>query len=314
MLVMTVSVGIALLGLLSFIPGMWFFDQLSQFRLFYILTLTLCVLMLASLRAFHALTLSFVLLVFTAFPAAVMFIPNSCSPTSESSSTAETQLRVLNFNTEFQHNDNYKSFDEIVSANKPDVIAIVEINQTWMDAISPTLKPYPFRKFVNKGAGIALFSKYPIVMTRIEPFGKSHHPRMVAELKVKNRSVNVIVAHPTTPKSSSGFEERNSEIKLLADEISVLNGPKILIADLNCGPWSSEFHKLLKIGLIDSEQGFGPQPSWPARHGRVAKHLPIPPFVPIDHILVSKEFSVTSRQAGPPIGSDHLPVFVRLRL
>lgn len=314
MLVTTVSVGTTLLGLLSFISGIWFFDQLSQFRLFYILILTICVLILAALRAFYAFLLGFVLLIFTTIPAAVMFIPNKCSSTEEASTSTEDHLSVLNFNTEFQHNDNYKSLDEIVTANKPDVIAIVEINQTWMNALAKTMKPYPFRKFVNQGAGIALFSRYPIVRTTILPFGKSHHPRMIAELKMKNRNINVIVAHPTTPKSISGFEERNSEMKLLADEIGALTGPKIFIGDLNCGPWSSEFNRFLTAGLIDSEQGFGPQPSWPARQGRVAKHLPIPPFIPIDHVLVSKEFCVTSRQAGPSIGSDHLPVFVRLRL
>ena len=314
MLAMTVGVGITLLGALSFIPGIWFFDQLSQFRLVYILCLSICALILGALRALRAVAVCLILLILTTIPVAVMFIPNKCSATENSSASTENRISVLTFNTEFQHNDNYKSFDEIVTASKADVIAIVEINQTWVDALAATLKPYPFRKFVNQGAGIALFSKYPIVSTTITPFGKSHHPRMVAELQMKSRKINVIVAHPTTPKSISGFAERNSEITLLANEIEALEGPKIFIGDLNCGPWSSEFSKLLNAGLIDSEQGFGPQPSWPARKGRVLKSLSIPPIVPIDHVLVSREFCVVSRQAGPSIGSDHLPVIVRLRL
>ncbi len=313
-LVMTVVIGTTALGLLSFVPGVWVFDQLSQFRLIYILILTVCVLILGVLRAFRALALSLLLFIVTIIPVATMFFPSRGSVADLSARPKEICISVLNFNSEFQHNDNYKSFDEIVRTHAPDVVAIVEINQKWVDALAGTMKPYPFRKFVNQGAGLALFSKYPIVKYRISSFGKSHHPRIFAELKVKDRIVNVIVAHPTTPKTISGFEERNREIDLLADEIAAISGPKIFIGDLNCGPWSSQFQKLLKAGLKDTQQGFGPQPSWPARNDRVSKFLPIPPLIPIDHVLASWEFSVESRRAGPAIGSDHLPVFVKLRL
>ncbi|MBA3994297.1 MAG: hypothetical protein C0469_12285 [Cyanobacteria bacterium DS2.3.42] len=313
-LVMTVVFGTTALGLLSFVPGVWIFDQFSQFRLIYPLILAICVLILGVLRAFRLLALSLILLIVSTIPVAAMFLPSRGSTADLSARPKEISISVLNFNSEFQHNDNYKSFEDIVRTREPDVVAIVEINKKWVDALAGTMKPYPFRKFVNEGAGLALFSKYPIVKDCIASFGKSHHPRMFAELKVKDRIINVIIAHPTTPKSLSGFEERNSEIDLLADEIGAISGPKIFIGDLNCGPWSSKFQKLLKAGLKDTQQGFGPQPSWPARNGRVSKFLPIPPLIPIDHVLVSWEFSVDSRRAGPAIGSDHLPVFVKLRL
>jgi endonuclease/exonuclease/phosphatase (EEP) superfamily protein YafD len=90
--------------------------------------------------------------------------------------------------------------------------------------------------------------------------------------------------------------------------------PKILIGDLNCGPWSPAFSNLLSGGLHDSEQGFGPQPSWPARTGRVVENIPIPPLIPIDHVLVSDDICVVQRQTGPPMQSDHVPVFVRIRI
>ncbi len=62
---------------------------------------------------------------------------------------------------------------------------------------------------------------------------------------------------------------------------------------------------MLEVGkLSDSEQGFGPQPSW-------STELLIP-VVPIDHFLVSKDIEVLNRVLGPNIGSDHLPVYVDL--
>jgi endonuclease/exonuclease/phosphatase (EEP) superfamily protein YafD len=62
---------------------------------------------------------------------------------------------------------------------------------------------------------------------------------------------------------------------------------------------------LLEVGkLKDSEQGFGPQPSWSTEM--------LIPFVPIDHFLVSNDIEVLNRVLGPNLGSDHLPVYVDL--
>jgi endonuclease/exonuclease/phosphatase (EEP) superfamily protein YafD len=84
-------------------------------------------------------------------------------------------------------------------------------------------------------------------------------------------------------------------------------GPVILFGDLNCSPWSYFFDKLLTEGdLSDSEQGFGAQASWCA-------WLIVPP-IPIDHCLVSKNISVEARETLPEVGSDHLPVLVKLKL
>jgi endonuclease/exonuclease/phosphatase (EEP) superfamily protein YafD len=34
--------------------------------------------------------------------------------------------------------------------------------------------------------------------------------------------------------------------------------------------------------------------------------------LPIDHVLVTPHWAVVARQVGPQLGSDHLPVLVRL--
>jgi len=61
----------------------------------------------------------------------------------------------------------------------------------------------------------------------------------------------------------------------------------------------------LKQGnLKDSEVGFGFQPTWFAPTGL--------PFIPIDHLLTSRNVCVLERKIGPAIGSDHLPVFARI--
>ncbi len=107
-------------------------------------------------------------------------------------------------------------------------------------------------------------------MLQFYKFGKSFHPRVIATLELDKGLVNVVIAHPTTPQSEGGFVERNREFDLLKKEIKDLPAPKILVGDLNCGPWSPAFANLISsTDLVDSEQGLGPQPSWPARVGRV---------------------------------------------
>lgn len=157
-----------------------------------------------------------------------------------------------------------------------------------------------------------LYMYYPIVKSEVRYFGKSHHPRISAQLGFPTYKLNLVLVHPPTPQVEARFIERNQELSLIASEIKGLTGPTVLVGDFNCGPWSKSFAELLKSGLKDSEQGFGPQPSWPARIGRVVEKVAIPPLVPIDHVLVSDDIRVVSRSSGPAIGADHLPVFVQM--
>jgi endonuclease/exonuclease/phosphatase (EEP) superfamily protein YafD len=131
-------------------------------------------------------------------------------------------------------------------------------------------------------------------------------------------SENCFTTYPWHPDEGPGkevlYDERNQELSLIRDEMISMNHPAILVGDLNCGLWSPAFRHLVDAGLHDSEQGFGPQPSWPARNGRVIENVPIPPLVPIDHVLVSNDVCVLQRVTGPPMQSDHLPVFVRVAI
>lgn len=299
----------AFAALCAFIPGLWIFDLFSQFRLILGLILLLCICSLGLMRVRFGLVLGTVVFVLNALPIAAMRTP---APGVHIEKPVE--IAILSFNTEFQHNNSYGLFDELVAKRRPDLIALVEVDQKWIDSIGASTKSYPYSKTVSAGAGLALYSKFPIIKCDVRYFGRSHHPRIVAVVKVGERDVNLIIVHPTTPKSDASYQERDRELSLIGDEIKALAAPSILIGDLNCGPWAPAFAKLLSTGLHDSEQGFGPQPSWPARVGRVIEYVPVPPIVPIDHILVSAGIAVLEREAGPAIHSDHLPVFAKVAI
>jgi endonuclease/exonuclease/phosphatase family metal-dependent hydrolase len=83
--------------------------------------------------------------------------------------------------------------------------------------------------------------------------------------------------------------------------------PEVLLGDFNASLDHRGLRRLLSAGLNDaaSATGRGLWPTWPA-------NSPAPPFVQIDHVLVSREFAVASFQTLPIPGSDHLAVVSEL--
>jgi endonuclease/exonuclease/phosphatase (EEP) superfamily protein YafD len=77
----------------------------------------------------------------------------------------------------------------------------------------------------------------------------------------------------------------------------------LLAGDLNATAWSHSFQELTRTsGLLDSQQGFGLQPSWPASL--------LPLGIPIDHALHTSGLCVIKRRLGSPTGSDHRPIIL----
>lgn len=300
---------ISVLVVLGFVPDQWLCDMASQFRLVYPLLLVPCLIGLLILKCRIGVAIVSLAILLNAAPVLTM-----CLREERLAGKYQKPLTILNFNTEFQHNERFDLFNSLVMQRDPDIVVLVEVDQKWIDSTETVMRKYVYKQVIISGAGLAIFSKYPIENFETRYFGKSHHPWCTAILKIAGEAVRVVIAHPTTPKSDGAFHERNAEICQLQNEIAALPSPKILIADLNCGPWSAAFTGLLSSGLKDSERGWGPQPSWPARAGRLIEGVAIPPVVPIDHVLVSKDIFVLNRVAGPAIGSDHLPVLVKIEL
>ena len=300
------GIGAGAVGLAGYIPNNWQCDLISHFRLVFALVLSISLIVLLVMRSFGLAAIVAGLLIANSMPVMKMCI--KIAPREK----PESALSILNFNTEFQHNSDYKSFSKLIEERNPDLITLVEVDSKWIKALEPTTASYPYKKIELTGPGMAFFSKLPIETYRVDYFGKYHHPRMKLSLSCGKRLINTIIAHPTTPKSDFGYRERTAEMALIADELASMCNPKLLIGDFNCSSWSPSFEVFGRAEVRDSQDGYGPQPTWPARTGRLIEGLPVAPLVPIDHVLVSKDIFVLDRQVGPPVGSDHLPVFITL--
>lgn len=228
---------------------------------------------------------------------------------SQSSPAAEDmhRLKIMQFNLWGGKNKKYFAVAQTIIQTNPDVIGFSEITPTWLIALKAGLANYPYMIADTTGGGIAIFSRLPLESKEIRYYSPLKRPRAIAKVKLAGGQFTLIFAHPFIPLKHTAM--RNEEFAIYAKEAveASKSGPVILAGDLNCTPFSSDFSKLLNDShLVDTEQGFGPQPSW-STHQKIT-------LFPIDHCLVSKDVVTLKRYIGEEIGSDHLPVVVELEM
>jgi endonuclease/exonuclease/phosphatase (EEP) superfamily protein YafD len=124
-------------------------------------------------------------------------------------------------------------------------------------------------------------------------------------LELDGQPVHLLAAHPVSPLTAHRAAQRDETLARLAVRATDQDAAVIVVGDLNATPWSPKLRKmLLEAKLVDSQVGFGLQPSWPADRGRLG--------IAIDHVLYSTELTTVARELGPSFGSDHRMVHARL--
>jgi endonuclease/exonuclease/phosphatase (EEP) superfamily protein YafD len=206
-------------------------------------------------------------------------------------------------------NRNVAALVRAIAELQPEIIALVEADQRWFDALQPSLADYPGRLEIDDigNFGVALYARGSVRGT-VEYLG-SRQPTILAtvELTAPSRAVplHVVVTHPVPPASRGDADIQRRHLAAVAAVVRGLPGSVILAGDLNTTPWSRSFATFLRAtGLYDSRAGFGAQPSFPTASAILR--------IPIDHVFLSPQLGVHDRFIGPDIGSDHLPVVVDL--
>jgi endonuclease/exonuclease/phosphatase (EEP) superfamily protein YafD len=186
-----------------------------------------------------------------------------------------------------------------------DVLLLTECTNEWRERLSPLKEKYPHQISSGRdGAeGMWLLSRYPLDAP--DPDGLAAvKPWISAIMHTPGGPVRILSMHPRTPRSGQRFGQRNEQYDHAAEISANAGMPVVLLGDLNCTPFSPWFQRLLKRGkLRDSALGFGLHSTW--RSNGIG--------LPIDHILVSDEWSIIARKVHPDrMGSDHHPVLAEL--
>ncbi len=212
------------------------------------------------------------------------------------------QLKVQMVNV-WSANTDYEKARNYIRSENADILVIIELTPSWAQAINSLKGNYTqWREDVRTdNFGLGIYSKIPLSNVQTHIWSETGQPSFTAEINQNGQTITVIATHPPPPKHPAGFKRRNEHFENMTQYIQGLEGPIMLIGDLNCSPYSPFLKDLLtKTKLKDSRQGFGINATWPA--------LFMPVSFPIDHALLSEGFNVLNRTSGPKIGSDHLPI------
>jgi endonuclease/exonuclease/phosphatase (EEP) superfamily protein YafD len=124
-------------------------------------------------------------------------------------------------------------------------------------------------------------------------------------MNLDGQPVHLLAAHPVSPLTADRAAQRDETLARLAVRATDQDAAIVVVGDLNATPWSPKLQEmLLEAELVDSQVGFGLQPSYPTDRGRLG--------IAIDHVLHSTELTTIARKLGPSFGSDHRMVHARL--
>jgi endonuclease/exonuclease/phosphatase (EEP) superfamily protein YafD len=204
-------------------------------------------------------------------------------------------------------NSDYSILIELVDTTQPDLLIVLENDALWVDGLRSLARQYPYQSLMPRddNFGIALYSRLPFDAVDVIELGGNGLPSIATKIRLSNRELSVLATHLLPPIGERNFSHRNKQLTAIASYMRDISGPRVVIGDLNVSPWSPYFKTLLEdSGLVNARQGHGLLASWPT-------FLPFM-MIPIDHCLVSPDISVIDIDSSARVGSDHLPILVKL--
>ncbi len=274
------------------------FDSLAHFRLHLAAALTAAAILAAFLGA-RRMAMVGGLTVVAALVLTYPYLPG-LSPGSFSSANASPRsLRVLQFNTLYD-NTQTDLAARVIRAADPDVVFLQEVTDSPKALINLLKNDYPVQLRCGDSAigGATVISRLPAARDKIdcvESFALS-----AIRLDLGGEPITFASYHGFWPWP---FNQQEG-IDKLSGQLAALPHPLILAGDFNATTWSEGVHQIAR--LTDTAPAPGVRATW------LSSHLPnaLKPLIglPIDQIMVSDEFTITSIETLPFAGSDHLPV------
>ncbi len=237
-----------------------------------------------------------------------LFIPSVLDTTNS------IDLRVLHATLNNDNPDVSKAID-YVNNQAPDIVSLLEVTPQFLPQFQAGLTNYQLviAEPRTSSHGTAWFvsrqPSYPIQVKAAELIHlppTSDRPLLQISITYAGKPIDLLCFHAIRPRSGTTVDYQRVEFEALAKWSQQRQA--IVVGDFNSTPWYSSFRKMLhQSRLLNSQKGFGLQPTW---HGN------LPPIlrIPIDHCLHSPSLVTVRRTTGSHIGSDHLPLLVTLRI
>lgn len=293
---------VAALAVLASYAGRWwwFADVLANFRPQLGLILLASFVILLFGKWFRFAFLMLVIAAVDLLPVGLLYRPAASSP-----ATFGPNLRVVSFNL-LSPNENYDEVITFLEDTDADLVFLHEASEPWENAITESTLSY---EVTRTRADDQIFGTLVLAPpgAEVSPFSFAFDGERAVQVVLPwgDASISLLGIHPLSPSTSIRAGLRDDQLAFAADWAAGQSGPVAVVGDFNASPWSHTFAAFREAGLLDSQQGFGVQLSFPTTSNLVLR-------VPIDHLLHSAELAVVDRRLGPSLGSDHNPLIVDL--
>jgi endonuclease/exonuclease/phosphatase (EEP) superfamily protein YafD len=195
-----------------------------------------------------------------------------------------------------------------------DFVIAMEVDSWWIGQLAIVEKMYPYhKKQPNEVAyGLALYSKYPLGKVEVNQLNNEKVPSFEATVRLDNgRDIVLHAVHPVPPKNFKKLPDNQGQkekaLLKVGEYVAASPLPNIVAGDLNDVAWGYTNDLTGTDDLLfDVRVGRGFYNSFDAKSWIMRW--------PIDHVFVTKEFSLHRLERLPEIGSDHFPIYVELVL
>ena len=172
-------------------------------------------------------------------------------------------LKLFSANV-LQKNKDYQIVLNQISEKNPDVVLLMETDQSWKNAIHTHLAdkyPYQLLKPLDNTYGMLFYSQLPISNKKIRFLVDEEIPSMEAVITLPGGAQFQLYAiHPTPPmpQHSPMSSDRDTEMMQTAFTITDREIPVIVVGDFNDVPWSRTTSLFRKVSrLLDPRIGRG---------------------------------------------------------
>ncbi len=213
----------------------------------------------------------------------------------------------------------------IIETADADIVALQELSFEARDVLGQALADvYPYRALygmANGTQGQGLLSKYPITDHRyFQSDTVVQLGHMEATLRIDQREIAVINAHPVHPFMSPGADVsvRGADVANVLDVAlaAAAQRPTILLGDFNLTPKTDDYDRITAhftdvYGVVGRGLGY----TFPVTSANGQLSLLLPPLARLDYVFVGDGWQPVSAQVWRESGgSDHRPMLARLAL
>lgn len=301
-----------LFGFLNFLHPL--FDSFSHFRVHLLLMILPTMLLLAFFHEVKNMLIFFLFILLGIFYLYYINQPFKAQPITKNRTH---KLKHIQFNLLF----NNKKIDKVISylqESSADVITLEEVTKAHQEALSSmryedyslefnSKFPYVARKqgaypyqiycpFQSVGS-VAILSKHPF--NEEQSVCLKYQGLLWQQILLDKKPINIVAIHTYWPYPYTQPEQ----IEKIKPIFKHIKGSTLIAGDFNAVAWSHTLKEIEKASHTKVVEGL----RWTIE---LKKQLPLIPHfkLPIDHLLLSKEFQVKSIFVDKELGSDHRPV------